>query len=144
MFAVHNEYCKADRTHRYAVHMVINRSDLETGKRLDEGRGQTAKVKRASRIRKMDAEWGLKQVERDEANSAIHKRQPSKVEREIAARGGKSYKTNLRELCRIAAERAESIYDFREMLEGWGRADRVPQTGGCTQPTPTTTATPSP
>lgn len=120
VFAVHNEYCKADKTHRYAVHMVINRSDLETGKRLDEGRGQSAKVRRASRIRKMDAEWGLRQVERDEANSAIHKRQPSKVEREIEARGGRSYKTNLRELCRIAAERSESIYDFREMLEGWG------------------------
>ena len=120
VFAVHNEYCKADRTHRYAVHMVINRSDLETGKRLDEGRGKSAKVRRASRIRKMDAKWGLKQVERDEANSAIHKRQPNKIEKEIEARGGRSYKTNLRELCRIAAERAESIYDFREMLEGWG------------------------
>lgn len=120
VFALHNEYCKEDKTHRYAVHMVINRSDLETGKRLDEGRGQTAKVRRASRIRKMDAEWGLRQVERDEANSVIHKRQPSKVEREIEARGGRSYKTNLRELCRIAAERSESIYDFREMLEGWG------------------------
>lgn len=120
VFAVHNEYCKADRTHRYAVHMVINRSDLETGKRLDEGRGQTAKVRRASRIRKMDAEWGLKQVERDEANSVIHKRQPSKTEREIEARGGRSYKTNLRELCRIAAERAEDIYEYREMLESWG------------------------
>ena len=120
VFALHNEYCKADKTHRYAVHIVINRSDLETGKRLDEGRGKAAMVRRAGRVRDLDAEWGLKQVERDEANSAIHKRQPSKVEREIAARGGKSYKTNLRELCRIAAERAESIYDFREMLEGWG------------------------
>lgn len=120
VFAVHNEYCKADKTHRYAVHMVINRSDLETGNRLDEGRGKSAKVKRASRIRDMDAEWGLHQVERDEANSRIHKKQPSKVEREIEARGGRSYKYNLRELCRIAAQRAEDIYEFREMLEGWG------------------------
>lgn len=27
---------------------------------------------------------------------------------------------NLRELCRIAAEKAENIYQYREMLEGWG------------------------
>lgn len=27
---------------------------------------------------------------------------------------------NLRELCRIAAERSQDIYEYREMLEGWG------------------------
>ena len=37
VFALHNEYCKEDKTHRYAVHMVINRSDLSNGKRLAEG-----------------------------------------------------------------------------------------------------------
>lgn len=120
VFAAHDEYCKADHTHRWAIHMVINRSDILTGKRLNEGRGQEAKVRRAKRVREMDDRWGLKQVERDERNSAVHKRQPSKVEREIEARGGESYKTNTRELCRIAAEKAENIYDFREMLEGWG------------------------
>ena len=120
VFALHNEYCKEDKTHRYAVHMVINRSNIETGKRLDEGRGQKAKVERAKRIRKMDEEWDLKQVERDERNSSVHKKQPSKVEREIEGRGGESYKTNLRELCRIAAERSQDIYEYREMLEGWG------------------------
>ena len=31
-----------------------------------------------------------------------------------------SYKTNLRELCRIAAGEAENIYDYRELLESWG------------------------
>lgn len=120
VMALHNEYCRADKTHRYAVHIVINRSDLETGKRLDEGRGQAAKVKRAKHVRKMDGEWGLKQVERDEANSAVHKKQPSKVEREIEGRGGESYKYNLRELCRLAAEQAQTIYEYRELLEGWG------------------------
>ena len=29
-------------------------------------------------------------------------------------------KTNLRELCRIAAGEAENIYDYRELLESWG------------------------
>lgn len=42
VFALHNEYCKEDKTHRYAVHMVINRSDIQTKKRLNEGRGQKA------------------------------------------------------------------------------------------------------
>lgn len=72
------------------------------------------------RIRKMDKAWGLKQVERDERNSSVHKKQPSKVEKEIEGRGGESYKMNLRELCRLAADRAENIYEYREMLEGWG------------------------
>lgn len=120
VLALHNEYCKEDKTHRYAVHMVINRSDLSTGKRLAEGLSKSAKVERASRIRKMDKAWGLKQVERDERNSSVHKKQPSKVEKEIEGRGGKSYKMNLRELCRIAAERSQDIYEYREMLEGWG------------------------
>lgn len=118
VFALHNEYCKEDKTHRYAVHMVINRSDLSNGKRLAEGLSKTAKVERAKRIREMDGKWELKQVERDERNSTVHKKQPSKVEKEIEGRGGKSYKKNLRELCRIAAERAGNIYEYREMLEG--------------------------
>lgn len=120
VMALHNEYCKADKTHRYAVHIVINRTDLSTGKRLDEGRGKSAKVKRASRIRDLDHEWGLKQVVEGERNSSVHKKQPSRIEKELAARGIDSYKTNLRELCRIAAGEAENIYDYRELLESWG------------------------
>lgn len=120
VMALHNEYCKADKTHRYAVHIVINRTDLSTGKRLDEGRGKSAKVKRAGRIREMDEEWDLKQVVEGERNSSVHKKQPSRIERELAARGIESYKTNLRELCRIAAGEVENIYDYRELLESWG------------------------
>ena len=96
VFALHNEYCREDKTHRYAVHMVINRSDLSTGNRLTEGLSKSAKTVRAKHVRAMDAKWGLKQVERDEANSAVHKKQPSKIEREIEERGGESYKYNLR------------------------------------------------
>lgn len=120
VMALHNEYCKEDKTHRYAVHIVINRTDLSTGKRLDEGRGKSAKVKRAGRIREMDEAWGLKQVVEGERNSSVHKKQPSRIERELASRGIESYKTNLRELCRIAAGEAENIYDYRELLESWG------------------------
>ena len=77
-------------------------------------------MKRASRIRDLDREWGLKQVVEGERNSSVHKKQPSRIEKELAARGIDSYKTNLRELCRIAAGEAENIYDYRELLESWG------------------------
>lgn len=120
VYALHKEHCKEDGTYRYAIHMVINRSDLATGKRLDEGTGAKAKQARANRVRKMDGEWGLRQVEAGERNSAVHKRQPGKTEREIEARGGKSYKRNLRELCRIAARRATGLVEYRELLEEWG------------------------
>ena len=120
VMALHDEWCREDRTHRYAVHLVINRTDLSTGRRLDEGLGRSAKQMRAERVRKMDAAWGLKQVEEGVRNSAVHKRQPSKVEREIEGRGGRSYKTNLRELCQLAAERSQDVFAYRELLESWG------------------------
>lgn len=120
VMALHNEFCKADGTHRYAVHMVINRSDLSTGNRLNEGRGADAKRERAKRVRSMDDAWNLRQVVKGTSNSTVHAKQPSKIERAIAARGDSSYKTNLRELCRLAATKAESIYEYREQLESWG------------------------
>ncbi len=121
VFALHNEYCKEDKTHRYAVHMVINRSDLSTGRRLDEGRGAAAKRMRAKRIRSMDEAWGLHQVEEGIENSKIHRKQLTLEEKGMAERNPRySYKTNLRELCRIAAGRAKNIFEYREMLESWG------------------------
>ena len=120
VFALHNEYCKEDKTHRYAVHMVINRSDLQTGKRLDEGKESVAKQKRVSRIRSMDEAWGLKQVEEGKINSTTHHKQPSRVEKEIEKNGIRSYKTNLRELLRIAAHRTDNLVEFREQLDQWG------------------------
>lgn len=120
VFALHNEYCKEDGTHRYAVHIVINRTNLETGKRLDEGLSKSAKFKRAARIRDMDRRYGLKQVEKGERNSAVHKKQPSVIERMIAARGEFSYKLNLRELCRLAAGVAKNVYEYRDLLEKAG------------------------
>lgn len=120
VFALHKEYCREDRTYRYAVHMVINRSDLSTGKRLAEGRGKQAKVERAKRVRALDKAWDLQQVEEGVSNSKVHKKQPSKIEKELALRGERSYKTNLRELCRLAAKKASSLYEYRELLESWG------------------------
>ena len=85
----------------------------------------------------------MKQVERDERNSSVHKKQPSKVEKEIEGRGGESYKMNLRELCRLAADKAENIYEYREMLEA-GALTPSSARAGSTSPTPTTPNTPSP
>lgn len=51
VWVLHQEHCNADGTDRYAVHIGINRTDLETGKRLCEGRGQKAKVERANAMR---------------------------------------------------------------------------------------------
>ena len=120
VFALHKEHCKEDHTYRYAIHMVINRSNIVTGKRLAEGTGAQAKRNRANRVRTMDKEWGLQQVEEGVQNSKVHAKQPSKVEKEIESRGVRSYKTNLRELCRIAAQRAANLVEYRELLEGWG------------------------
>ena len=120
VFALHKEYCKEDKTHRYAVHMLINRSDLSTGKRLAEGLGVKAKKERATRIRSMDEAWGLKQVEEGKINSTTHHKQPSRIEKEIEKKGIRSYKTNLRELLKIAAERTDNLVEFREQLDKWG------------------------
>lgn len=120
VFALHKEHCKEDHTYRYAIHMVINRSNIVTGKRLAEGTGAQAKRNRANRVRTMDKEWGLQQVEEGVRNSKVHAKQPSKIEKEIESRGVRSYKTNLRELCRIAAQRATNLVEYRDLLEGWG------------------------
>lgn len=124
-FALHLEHCKEDDTNRYAVHMAINRTNLETGKRLDEGRSTVAKRNRADAIRKMDEKWELQQVERDKPNSKIHRQQPRGAEKEITLRGDKSYKSNLRELVRYARDKAASIEEFRSFLDEWGVATEV-------------------
>lgn len=42
--------------------------------------------------------------------------------RNAEAAATRAIEENLRELCRIAAERSQDIYEYREMLEGWGVA----------------------
>ncbi len=42
VMVLHRERCRSDGTDRYAVHLGINRSDLETGRRLDEGPARKA------------------------------------------------------------------------------------------------------
>lgn len=87
-----------DGTERYAVHVAINRTDLSTGKRLDEGRASRQKTLHAKRVREMDEERGLKQLERGVRNSAAHARQQSRGEqraREAGRAEDAAYKTDL-------------------------------------------------
>lgn len=119
-FALHREHCKEDNTERYAVHMAINRTNLKTGKRLAEGRGEIAKIDRARTIRELDEQWGLQQVEKDKPNSKIHSRQARGAEKEITERGEKSYKRNLRRWCNRLADRSSSLPEFCSLLEAAG------------------------
>lgn len=134
-FALHKEHCREDGTDRYAVHMAINRTNLATGKRLDEGLGYKGKRARAATVRDMDGKWGLHQVEKGVENSQIHKRQPQRtgVEKQILDRAAKqgrapeeaSYKYNLRELCRGLRKKARSMEEYRSLLHEWGVASEV-------------------
>lgn len=100
LWVLHKEYCSADGTERYAVHIGINRTNLDTGKRLDEGRSKYAKIERANAMRDMDKKWGLSQVRANERNSRVHARQPTRAEREMSERGIKSEKEHIRQAVR--------------------------------------------
>lgn len=108
VWVLHEERCQADGTSRYAVHIGINRTDLETGKRLAEGRGQQAKVARANAVRDLDREWGLREVRPNERNSRVHARQPTRAEREMARRGARSDKQYIREAVKASVREARS------------------------------------
>lgn len=122
--------CGEGHDERYAVHMAINRTNLVTGNRLNEGRGAKAKRDRAQAVRDMDEFWGLRQVERGKQNSKVHPRQPSvgRVEKAIEERGGHSYKSDLRLLCQSAAMQAHGVGEYVGLLQDWG-ADVEEQNG---------------
>ncbi len=97
VWVLHKEHCKADGTDRYAIHMAINRTNLETGNRFDQGRTRHAKIERANQIRDMDKEWGLRQLEKGKRNSRVHARQMTREEKQMQKRGERSNKKYIRE-----------------------------------------------
>lgn len=97
IWVLHKEHCAKDGTDRYAVHVGINRTNLETGKRLDEGRSKYAKIERANAMRDMDKKWQLSQVRANERNSRVHARQPTRAEQEMKSRGIVSEKERIRQ-----------------------------------------------
>ena len=127
VFVLHKEYCKADDTYRYAIHMSINRIDLETMKKLTVPSIFKAKKQRVEWIREMDEEWNLAQVKEGQPNSKIHALQPFKSEKNITSRGQSqdnsdwaSYKARLREAIHIAKDKAMDFDQFATKLQPWG------------------------
>lgn len=108
VWVLHQEHCAADTTDRYAVHIGINRTDLETGRRLAEGRGQAAKIARANAVRDMDAKWSLRQMEANKRNSRVHARQPTRAEKEMARRGICSDKQYVRDAVRASVREVQN------------------------------------
>ena len=82
VYAVLKDRYASDGIENYVVHLIINRSDLSNGKRMNEGRADAVAKMHANRIRAMDMRWGLRQVRRGAANSQIHARQPPKYTKE--------------------------------------------------------------
>lgn len=112
VWALHKEHCAADGTDRWAVHAAINRPDLETGKRLDEGRASRQKVLHASRMRDMDERWGLAQMEKGARNSAHHARQQSRGERRAREAGlarSPRFETDLDHVRRVVRESVQEV-----------------------------------
>ena len=87
VIVLHEEHCKGDGTTRYAAHLGINRTNIETGRRLDEGSARQAARARVETIRELDKRYGLKQLERGKSNSRVHGRQPGHAERDMARKG---------------------------------------------------------
>ena len=123
VWVLHQELCKADGTSRYAVHIGINRTNLDTGKRLCEGRGEKAKFERAQAMRSLDAKWSLRQMVKGERNSQVHAMQPSRSEKEMQARGIQSDKAYIRQQVRarvaeIAREepRGDRLHELTKRL----------------------------
>lgn len=109
VWALHREHCAADGTDRWAVHVAINRTDLETGKRLDEGRASRQKVLHASRMRGMDERWGLAQMEKGARNSAHHARQQSRGERRARLARSPRFETDLDHVRRVVRESVQEV-----------------------------------
>lgn len=112
VWTLHREHCAADGTDRYAAHIAINRTDLETGKRLDEGRASRQKVLHASRMRDMDERWGLAQMERGARNSAHHARQQSRGERRARKAGlasSSTFETDLDHVRHVVRESVQAV-----------------------------------
>lgn len=123
VIVLHRERCRSDDTDRYAVHLGINRSDLETGRRLDEGPARKAAAARVKTVRTLDERYGLKQLERGKANSRVHARQPGREERDMASKGQAERSENAR--VRVAvARRVEEVGRMRDCPDRMAELDR--------------------
>lgn len=123
VIVLHRECCRPDDTDRYAAHLGINRSDLETGRRLDEGPARKAAAARVKTVRTLDERYGLKQLERGKANSRVHARQPGKAERDMARRGQAMRSENAR-VREAVARRVEEVGRIPKCPDRLGELER--------------------
>lgn len=123
VIVLHRERCRPDDTDRYAAHLGINRSDLETGRRLDEGPARKAAAARVKTVRTLDERYGLKQLERGKANSRVHARQPGKAERDMARRGQAMRSENAR-VREAVARRVEEVGRIPKCPDRLGELER--------------------
>lgn len=123
VMVLHRESCKGDGTERYAVHIGINRTNLQTGLRLDEGPTRRAASERAKTVRALDERYGLRQLERGKANSRTHARQPGQEERDMARRGHPERSENARVRAAIA-RRVEEVARARGCPDRMGELSR--------------------
>lgn len=103
---LHRERCAADGSDRFAAHICVSRTDLVTGRRLDEGPARRAAAARVRTVRELDERYGLPQLERG-ANSRAHARQPSRAEREWQRRDSTHRSENDLVRERVAARATE-------------------------------------
>lgn len=135
VWVLHREKCRADGTERFAVHVAINRTDLSTGRRLNEGRSKNAKIARANAMRDMDRKWQLRQVKANERNSRVHARQPTRAEKEMAKRGMRSDKQYIREAVKASVREVRqhpqknNVRALAQALDGKGIAMTVSKSG---------------
>lgn len=84
---LHLEECRGDGSRRFACHLGVNRSDLATGLRLDEGPARRAAAARAATVRALDERYDLRQLERGRAGGSKNARARAAVARRIEAVG---------------------------------------------------------
>lgn len=108
----HRERCGADGTDRYCVHIALNRVDIQSARRLDEGHPRAAARARVKAVRELDARYGLKQLQRG-PNSKVHARQPSRGEREWRRRDS-THRTENDRVREHVAVRVQEVAGMRE------------------------------
>lgn len=112
----------ADGVPRWAVHLGIGVTDLETGHKLDEGHPRLVAIDRAKQVMRMDAERGLTVTEGRGSFSLSHGQQPTRAERAMRERGEHVWKDELRARASaaLASPGVRSLAQLAEAMRGVG------------------------
>lgn len=105
------------------IHIILNAVNFETGKKIDMSNYDYRRFKDI--CQQMCREYGLRDLDwrRATAEKRAQETQPEEpvvkttVEREVANRGSRSWKDDLREIVDYAAAHAQSVDEFKQILE---------------------------